>query len=139
MCLSALNDWIEKRNLEYGFLGIERRIDFEDRRDFFVQRVVSWFDGKIVRVGFGGLKGFAAEESWGKGVSESFLVGVRGRRIRAALGVWRKLAVMNRGRRPAFEIRLREMRVVNMWKKWTQRTFVDDASLLNRKIGLYQK
>jgi hypothetical protein len=93
LCLSALNDWIEKRNLEFAFETINKRIDFEDRRDFFAQRVVSFCDGKMVKIGFGALKGFALAEKWGGDLCDRFLVGVRKRRMVGALGVWSRLAV----------------------------------------------
>jgi hypothetical protein len=93
LCLGALNDWIEKRNLEFAFETINKRIDFEDRRDFFAQRVVSFCDGKMIKIGFGALKGFALAEKLGGDLCERFLVGVRKRRMVGALGVWSRLAV----------------------------------------------
>jgi hypothetical protein len=81
LCLSALNDWIEKRNLEFAFETINKRIDFEDQRDFFVQRVVSFCDGKMIKIGFWGLKNFAIAESEKGDLCERFLIRVRARRM----------------------------------------------------------
>ena len=52
LCLSALNDWIEKRSLEFAFDRVNKFNDYQDRRDFFVTRVTSFAQQKLVKNGF---------------------------------------------------------------------------------------
>ena len=96
LCLSALNNWIDKKNLEYTFHRINDMIDYEDRRDFFVQQIVSFSENKLLKICFIDIKLLSIRAKKSNELANSLLQKNKKNKIRKALSIWLKISILNR-------------------------------------------